>query len=80
MKPIPLVATNLDHDTEKYLTRFISGLDYPIAHKLVVWGGCDPMVADQVNWMLEAHRDVLVYRARTTLGTSGLSRGSGRKG
>lgn len=43
-----MVATNLDHDTEKYLSRFVQGLDYPIKHKLVVWGGCDPMVADEV--------------------------------
>ena len=44
-----MVATNLDHDTEKYLSRFVQGLDYPIKHKLVVWGGCDPMVADEVR-------------------------------
>eukprot|EP00952_Eustigmatos_sp_NYUAD-ZCMA_P012101 48754-Eustigmatos_ZCMA.PRE.1 len=54
-RPVPLVATNLDHDTEKYLTRFIRGLENPISHKLVVWGGCDPMVADQVEHILSAY-------------------------
>lgn len=67
-RAIPMVATNLDHDTEKYLSRFVQGLDYPIKHKLVVWGGCDPMVADEVDWILETFPDVLIYRARTTLG------------
>jgi hypothetical protein len=40
-RPIPLLATNLDFDTEGYLARLVEGWDYPARHKLVVAGGCE---------------------------------------
>ena len=50
-RPIPLLAVNLDFDTEDYLTRLVAeGWEAgpsgsAIArHKLVVAGGCDPLV------------------------------------
>lgn len=76
-KPIPMIATNLDHDTEGYLTRFVTGINThnpatPITHKLIAWGGCDPMVASQVNTILspptQLGPDFHVYRTPKTLG------------
>jgi hypothetical protein len=44
-RPIPLIATNLDFDTEDFLTRLVSGwADFPAEHKLIVIGGCNPLV------------------------------------
>lgn len=50
-RPVPLLATNLDFDTEAYLTRLVDGGWYAgpsesriARHKLVVAGGCDPFV------------------------------------
>lgn len=50
-RPIPLLATNLDLDTEGYLTRLVDQGWYAgpsgagiARHKLVVAGGCEPLV------------------------------------
>lgn len=50
-RPIPLLATNLDYDTESYLTRLVDVGWYAgpsgsriARHKLIVTGGCDPFV------------------------------------
>ena len=43
-RPIPLLATNLEYDTEGFLARLVDGLDFPAVHTLIVAGGCDPAV------------------------------------
>ncbi len=68
-RPIPLIATNLDFDTETYLTRFVQGVPAAAAtHKLIAWGGCDPFVAVQVDNVLATRPDVSVYRFPETMG------------
>lgn len=44
VRPIPLLATNLDFDTEDYLTRLVEGWNTSARHKLLVTGGCDKIM------------------------------------
>jgi hypothetical protein len=68
-RPIPLIATNLDFDTENYLKRLVNGIPAEAAtHKLIAWGGCDPMVAAQVDNVLATRPDFHVYRSRDKMG------------
>ncbi len=68
-RPIPLLATNLDYDTDQFLARLMGGWDgVPALHKLVVAGGCDPTVVAAVDAVREEHPDVAVYRQREPLG------------
>jgi len=75
-RPIPLIGTNLDYDTEGYLFRFVSGIPFSSStphtstatHKLIAWGGCDPMVASQIDTVLTSRPDFRVYRSREKQG------------
>eukprot|EP00624_Nannochloropsis_granulata_P005531 evm.model.NODE_39505_length_72863_cov_22.203917.6 len=70
-RPIPLIGTNLDYDTEGYLSRFASSIPSSpqiSTHKLIAWGGCDPMVATQITSLLEGRPDFRVYRSRDKQG------------
>jgi hypothetical protein len=46
-RPIPLIGTNLDFDPLFFLTRFTGNIlhgDFPVSHKIVAAGSCDPSV------------------------------------
>lgn len=68
-RPIPLLATNLDYDTEGFLARLLEGWsDAKARHKLVVAGGCDSSVLEAVAHVRSNHPDIAVYREREPLG------------
>jgi hypothetical protein len=68
-RPIPLLATNLDYDTEGFLARLLEGWsDARARHKLVVAGGCDPSVIEAVAFVRREHPDIAVFREREMLG------------
>ena len=68
-RPIPLLATNLDYDTEGYLPRLLAGWsDAPAHHKLVVAGGCDPLVLAQLYDLHHRHPDITIFRQGEVLG------------
>jgi hypothetical protein len=70
-RPIPLIGTNLDYDTEGYLFRFVSSIPsspQTSTHKLIAWGGCDPMIASQIDRILASRPDFRVYRSREKQG------------
>lgn len=68
-RPIPLLATNLDYDTEGFLGRLLDGWANASArHKLVVAGGCDPSMLKAVEYVRSQYPDVAVFREREALG------------
>lgn len=68
-RPIPLLATNLDYDTEGFLARLLEGWsDAKARHKLVVAGGCDPSTIEAVAFVRREHPDIAVFREREMLG------------
>jgi hypothetical protein len=65
---LPLLGTNVDYDIMGWTERLFDGLDFPVAHKLLVVGGCEIEVLKQASSLQAKYPDLHVFRAARKMG------------
>lgn len=70
-RPLPFLGTNVDYDLMGWTERLFDGLDFPVTHKFLAVGGCEPDVLQQVGSLQEKYPDLHVFRAVRPMGECG---------
>lgn len=67
-RSLPFLGTNVDYDITSWTTRLMNGLDFPIEHKVIAAGGCEPHLMDQLQALRTEHPEINIIRGRQHLG------------
>jgi len=72
-RPIPFLGTNVDYDVMGWTERLFDGPDFPVTHKFLAVGGCEPDVLQQASSLQAKYPELHIFRTVRPMGEFGRS-------